>query len=91
MGYAIAAIDAVTNYEFADPELERKGWQESFIRGKIGAEESRIKGLTPEAFIEKMDRAGVEHCFLLAIKAGSAMNTINRRVPYEKVAEMVRR
>ncbi len=88
---AIGAIDAVVNYEFADPETERKGWAESFIRGKIGAEEGRIKGVTPEAFLAKMDRAGVEHAFLLAVKAGSALTTINRRIPYEKVAEVVRR
>ncbi len=82
------AVDAVVNYEFADPELERKGWAESFVRDKIGAEEGRIKGLTVDAFIEKMDRAGIEHVFLLAVKAGSAMTTINRRIPYEKVAEV---
>jgi predicted TIM-barrel fold metal-dependent hydrolase len=89
--FTLGAIDAVVNYEFADPDTERKGWEESFIRGKIGAEEGRIKGLTPEAFIEKMDRAGVEHCFLLAVKAGSAQHTINRRIPYEKVSELCRR
>ena len=90
-GHAILGIDAVVNYEFADPELERKGWQKSFITGKIGADEGLISGLTPEALIEKMDRAGLEHCFLLAIKAGSAQHRINRRVPYEAVAEVVRR
>jgi predicted TIM-barrel fold metal-dependent hydrolase len=90
-GHSILGIDAVVNYEFADPALERKGWQKSFITGKIGAEEERISGLTPELLLEKMDRAGIEHCFLLAIKAGSAHHRINRRVPYEAVAEMVRR
>jgi predicted TIM-barrel fold metal-dependent hydrolase len=90
-GYVNGAIDAVVNYEFADPDTERTGWAETFIRGKIGAEEGRIKGLTPEAFLEKMDRAGVEHCFLLAVKAGSALSTINRRIPYEKVADLCRR
>jgi predicted TIM-barrel fold metal-dependent hydrolase len=89
--HAILGIDAVVNYEFADPELERKGWQKSFITGKIGAEEGRISGLTPEAFLEKMDRAGIEHAFLLAVKAGSAQHVINRRIPYEKVAELVQR
>ena len=85
----LGAIDAVVNYEFADPELQRKGWEKAFIEGKIGAESGRIEGLTVDAFLAKMDRAGVEHAFLLAVKAGSAMTTINRRIPYEKVAEVV--
>ncbi|RAH98858.1 amidohydrolase [Acuticoccus sediminis] len=84
----VMAIDAVVNYEFADPELERRGWAETFIREKIGAEEGRIKGLTEDAFLEKMDRAGVEHCFLIATKAGSKMHKIHRHIPYEKVAAM---
>ena len=91
VSHAILGIDAVVNYEFADPSLERKGWQKAFITGKIGANEGLIAGLTPEALIEKMDRAGLEHCFLLAIKAGSAHHSINRRIPYEAVAEVVRR
>lgn len=89
MTYELGAIDAVCNYEFDDPELQRTGWAKSFIVGKVGAEESRISGLTVEAFLEKMDRAGVEHVLLLAVKAGSAMHTIHRRIPYEKVAEVV--
>ena len=88
-GTRIGAIDAVVNYEFADPELERKGWQKTFIEGKIGAEPERISGLTVDAFLAKMDRAGIEHAFLLAVKAGSSQNIYNRRIPYEKVAEMV--
>jgi predicted TIM-barrel fold metal-dependent hydrolase len=89
--YELGAIDVMANCEFADPELERKGWAKTFIEGKIGAESGRISGLTPELFIEKMDRAGVEHVFLGAVKAGSAQSTINRRIPYEKVAAVVDR
>jgi predicted TIM-barrel fold metal-dependent hydrolase len=84
----LGAIDTVVNYEFG--EFERTGWSANFIRGKIGADEGRIKGVTPESFIEKMDRAGVEHAFIIAVKAGSAMTAINRRIPYEKVAELCR-
>jgi predicted TIM-barrel fold metal-dependent hydrolase len=85
----LGAIDAVVNYEFADPEHERTGWAKSFIEGKIGAEPDRISGLTVDAFLARMDRAGVEHAFLLAVKAGSALTTLNRRIPYEKVAAVV--
>ena len=85
----IGAIDAVVNYEFADPDVERRGWAKTFIEGKIGAESGRIEGLTVDAFLAKMDRAGIEHAFLLAVKAGSALSTINRRIAYEKVAAVV--
>ena len=36
-----------------------------------------------------MDRAGVEHAFLIAVKAGSTHQKIHRRISYEHVAEMV--
>jgi uncharacterized protein len=88
MTYSLGAIDAVCNYEFDDPELQRSGWARNFIVEKVGADETRIRGMSVEAFIEKMDRAGIEHVLLLAVKAGSAMHTINRRIPYEKVAEV---
>ena len=87
--HTIGAIDAVLNYEFADPDVERKGWAKTFIEGKIGAEPERITGLTIDAMLAKMDRAGVEHAFIIAVKAGSALHTINRRISYEKVAAVV--
>src|SRR5690606_10537550 len=87
--YNVAAIDTVMNYEFDD--FERTGWAANFIRNKIGAEEDRIKAVTVDYMLEKMDRAGVEHAFLIAVKAGSAMTTINRRIPYEVVAELCRK
>ena len=89
MPYTIGAIDTVCNFEIADPELERRGWAKTFIEGKIGAESERITGLTIDALLARMDAAGIEHAFLLAVRAGSAMHTINRRIPYEKVAAVV--
>ncbi len=89
MAYTIGAIDTVCNFEIADPELERRGWAKTFIEGKIGAEPERITGLTVDGLLARMDAAGIEHAFLLAVKAGSAMQTINRRIPYEKVAAVV--
>jgi predicted TIM-barrel fold metal-dependent hydrolase len=87
--YNVGAIDTVLNYEFG--EFERTGWSANFIRNKIGAEEDRIKAVTVDSMLEKMDQAGVEHAFLIAVKAGSAMTTINRRIPYETVAELCRK
>ena len=91
MSYAFQAIDAVCNYEFNDSETERPDWSKTFITKKIGAELSAIGSFTPESFIEKMDRAGIDHAFLIAVKAGSASQKIHRHISYETVAAMVKR
>ena len=91
MAYDFQAIDAVCNYEFNDADTERPAWSKTFITDKIGADKSAIGSFTAESFLEKMDRAGIEHAFLIAVKAGSAMHAINRRISYETVAAMVRR
>ena len=87
--YSFGAIDTVCNFEFADTEIERPEWSKQFITGKIGADPTSIGSHTAESFIEKMDRAGIEHTFLIAVKAGSTSQKIHRRVSYEKVAAMV--
>lgn len=90
MSYAFGAIDAVCNFEFADPDIDRPDWSKEFITGKIGADPSSVGTFTVDSFLEKMDRAGVEHAFLIAVKAGSTQHKIHRRIAYEKVAEVVR-
>ena len=91
MTYDIKAIDAVCNYEFDDNELRRPEWSKTFITEKIGADPSAVAGYTDKSFIEKMDRAGIEHVFLIAVKAGSAMHKIHRHISYERVAAMVKK
>ena len=86
MAYTLKAIDAVCNYEFEDKEAQRPDWGKAFITKKIGAESSAVDGVTEKAFLEKMDRAGIEHAFLIAVKCGSADHRIHRHVPYERVA-----
>ena len=63
MTYDIKAIDAVCNYEFDDNEQRRPEWSKTFITEKIGADPSAVAGYTDKTFIEKMDRAGIEHVF----------------------------
>ncbi len=91
MAYDFQAIDAVCNYEFNDSETERPDWSKTFITKKIGQSPEAIGSFTPESFIEKMDRAGIDHAFLIAVKAGSANHKIHRHISYERVAEMVKR
>jgi predicted TIM-barrel fold metal-dependent hydrolase len=91
MSYAFQAIDAVCNYEFDDADTERPEWSKKFITGKIGADASSIGSFSAESFIAKMDRAGIDHAFLIAVKAGSSMHKIHRHISYETVAAMVKR
>jgi uncharacterized protein len=90
MSYGIKAIDAVCNYEFDDADTPRPEWSKTFITKKIGADAASIGSFTAESFIAKMNRAGIEHAFLIAVKAGSSQQKIHRHISYEKVAAMVR-
>lgn len=85
------AIDAVTNFEFADAQGERPAWLNQFIKGKIGNQDEAVGRFTVDDFLAKMDRAGIERCFLIAVKSGSTAHRIHRRIPYEVVAEVVSR
>ena len=91
MAYEFQAIDAVCNYEFDDSDTERPDWSKTFITKKIGADPSVIGGFSAESFVEKMDRAGIDHAFLIAVKAGSSQQKIHRHISYETVAAMVKR
>lgn len=91
MSELVRAIDVVCNFEFPDDDIARTGWARQFITEKIGTDSTLIDDFTPETFVEYLDRAGVEHAFLIAVRAGSYLNKISRSVPYEKVAEVVHR
>lgn len=82
----IWAVDIMCNFEFSDPDVVRPDWYESFIGEKIGGDNGE---LTPEALLAKMDRAQIEHAFLLAEKAGSTSHVIHKRIPLESVARVV--
>ncbi len=84
--YDVQAVDVVCNFQLDDPEVRRPSWSQDFLRNKIGVDPAIIAGLSPEHLIEKMDRAGVMHAFLIAVRAGSSAHAIDRRISYEKVA-----
>ncbi len=91
MTLPVRAIDIVCNVQLNDPRVQRPAWSRDFLRNKIGVDPTIVEGLSVEQMIEKMDRAGVEHALLIAVKAGSAHHRISRQVPYEVVVELVQR
>ena len=87
----VGAIDAVCNFQIDDPDVKRPPWSRDFLANKIGVAPEIVEGLAPEALIDKLNRAGIEHALLVAVKAGSAHHKISRQISYEKVAELVGR
>jgi uncharacterized protein len=87
----IRAIDIVVNPYTPEIVRIRPSWSKEFLGGKIGAAPELLEGITVEDFLAKMDRAGIERAFLIAVKAGPAYDPISFQLPYEKVAELVGR
>jgi uncharacterized protein len=83
------AIDAVVNPFTPEIASLRPEWSKDFLRGKVGMNDEWTNGLPLEAFLEKLDRAGVERALLVAAKAGSKMHAISYQIPYEEVAKLV--
>lgn len=91
MSDVVQAVDTVCNFEFADTGTDRPDWSKKFLTQKIGADPGLLAQFTPDSFLQYMDEAGVEHAFLIAVRAGSYLNQISREVPYETVAAVVQK
>jgi predicted TIM-barrel fold metal-dependent hydrolase len=85
------AIDIVVNPYTPEIVARRPSWSRDFFGTKIGVGDGTLPGLSIEAFIEKMDRAGIAHALLVAAKAGPAWHPTSFRLPYELVADIVAR
>lgn len=82
------AIDIVCNLFTEVEVLEgRTGFDSNFMEQVRMPEEMR-KGVSIKKYIEKMDRAGVERSFLIAVRAGSQQLKGSFDIPYERVAEI---
>lgn len=87
---AQGAIDVVLNLH--TPEVVKRyrpQWSDGFLGKKIGAPGENVKGVSIARLLEKMDRAGIERGFLLAIKCGPLGHPSNYHLPYEMVADAV--
>jgi uncharacterized protein len=86
------AIDTVLNLHTTEiVQSLRPAWSEDFLGNKIGAERETIEGVSLERLVEKMDAAGIDKAFLLAIKCGPKGHPECWHLPYEKVAEAIER
>jgi predicted TIM-barrel fold metal-dependent hydrolase len=85
------AIDIVCNL-FTEAEVAegRTGFDDNFME-QVRMPESMRNGVSIEAYLEKMDRAGVERSFLIAVRAGNLRMKGSFEIPYERVAEICAR
>jgi predicted TIM-barrel fold metal-dependent hydrolase len=81
------AIDIVINLH--TPEIVAKRPPREFLREKIGVDDEVLKGLTPEQYLQRMDRAGIDMAFITASKSGPKGLPTSHHVAYEDVAAMV--
>lgn len=81
------AIDIVTNFYTPRVIAEKRVPTDENFRDQVRMEESHRKGMTPEQYIEKMDRAGIERSLLIATRCGDRRMSASTEIPYEYVYE----
>ena len=85
------AIDIVVNMYTPDIIAEGRVPTDENFRDKVKVKQGHRRGLTLEQYIEKMDRAGIERSFLVAVRCGDLRVRGSTEIPYEKVHAAVQR
>ncbi len=84
-------IDIVCNL-FTEDEVVggQTGFDADFMV-QVRMPEDMRRGISIERYLEKMDRAGIERSFLIAVRAGDLQVKGSFEIPYERVAEVCAR
>lgn len=91
MKYSIAAIDCVVNPITPEVMKLRPEWSRDFWIKKVQRKDTFGIGVTYEDMLRDMDAAGIERAFLIATKTGRLGLPGSWHLPYEMIAEAVRR
>lgn len=86
----IRAIDAVVNIWTAEALAGRPD-RRAFYRDKIGVDEEIFSGIPLDDMLRRMDAARIERAFLIAAKVGPAYHPACYHVPYDLVADAVKK
>ncbi len=89
LGYG--AIDIVVNLTTPEAFAEGRIPTDNAFREKVRVQEDLRRGLTIEAYLEKMDRAGIERSLMVAARCGDLRVQGSTEIPYEWVAEVCRK
>lgn len=90
MSEPIAAIDTVVNI-WTKEALAGRPDRTAFYEGKMHVDRETFEGISLEDMLRRMDAANIERGFLVAAKVGVKHHPACYHVPYELVAEAVRR
>jgi hypothetical protein len=90
-GFDIMAIDAVVNPITPEVIRLRPQWFQEFYSGKLHKDSVVLTGHSHEEMLARMDRAGIEKAFLIATRTGPLGHPTSWHLPYEIVADAVRR
>jgi predicted TIM-barrel fold metal-dependent hydrolase len=91
MTHAIRAIDCVVNPITPEIMRLRPAWSSGFWTRKIGRGSALAAGVPHERMLTMMDEAGIERAFLVATKTGRLGLPGSWHLPYELVADALRR
>lgn len=91
MAHDIQAIDAVVNIWSDESLVHRPEWRDGFYKGKIGVDDRTAEGISLDEMLRRMDDAGIERAFLIAPKVGPLGPPSCYHLPYEVVADAVKR
>ncbi len=89
--FGYGAVDIVVNMYTPDIIGEGRAPTDENFRDKVRIAQDHRRGLTLEQYIEKMDRAGIERSFLIAVRCGDLRVRGSMEIPYEKVHAAVQR
>ena len=89
--FGFGAVDIVVNMYTPEIIAEGRAPTDEKFRDKVRVDQSHRRGLTLEQYIEKMDRAGIERSFLVAVRCGDLRVRGSTEIPYEKVHAAVQR
>ncbi|WEJ58791.1 amidohydrolase family protein [Devosia sp. FJ2-5-3] len=85
------AIDIVVNFYTPQVIAEKRVPTDENFRDQVRMADDHRRGLTPEQYIEKMDRAGIERSLLIAARCGDRRMSTSTEIPYEYVHEAVQK
>jgi len=83
-------VDTVANIWTAEALAGRPD-RRAFYQGKIGVDDETFSGIGLEETLRRMDAAGIARAFLVAAKVGVKWHPACYHVPYELVADAVRK
>jgi predicted TIM-barrel fold metal-dependent hydrolase len=89
LGYGV--IDIVVNLTTPEAFAEGRIATDAAFREKVHVREDLRRGLTVEAYLAKMDRAGIERSLLIAARCGDLRVRGSTEIPYEWVADICRK